>query len=330
MKSRHLQRLVLAAAVLLAPRAALAVTHTTQISTNMENYRVCADPTLGTCTYDEIRSPSEYYIPDGNKISVYLKSDGKVDIKSDALSIDSGLPAAACSYEDYACVASQCADGPFKAKPCSYTTCIGGPNSGGSCAAGGPSACPGGFCRGNVCGDYTCQGGPQDNRRCLQAYATTDCNDFFDDHVGADYLGTAFPGASQGWYVLFRGNTQALVFDYNGGVLYNVDELQGATNPPLNPNMGPGCLMKCPFGVDNTGSNTANITCTTEGDCTSVKLFHSIEILDPQGHTMAVSALGTATITRAAGTIGTQGDTGDPAKYGDACRTEHPAPADCP
>ncbi len=196
--------------------------------------------------------------------------------------------------------------------------CVGGSNDGGSCSTGGPSACPGGgFCSGTQCSSFTCQGGPLDDKECSNA--ATDCNDFegYNSQI------------STGWNVLFRGNTQALVLQVVGGTLYNIDELQGGTSP-ANPNMGDGCLLKCPFSVNNSGVNTANIVCSTEGDCSNVNQFHSIEILDPAGHTMAIPTFGTATITRESGYIGTPADLGDPAKYGDACRTEDPPPDDCP
>jgi hypothetical protein len=93
--------------------------------------------------------------------------------------------------------------------------------------------------------------------------------------------------------------------------------------------IGDGCVKRCPFSVDNSGEDLANIVCTTEGDCSDVRAWHSIEIVDPAGNTVAVPTLGAATIAGATGTIGSPGDPGDPAKYGDACRTEDPAPDDC-
>ncbi len=312
MRSRRLQELVLVGAMLVVPSSAFAVSHANEIRTNMENYRICVDPKLGTCLYDNQRSPSEYHIPDGNKVSVYLKSDGKVDVKMDAIAIDSGL-SYACATEGYPCVGGFCDGGPDDGTACAPDECFGGANHGAVCSV--PSECPGGVCAGDTCFDVTCQGGPLDDTRCTTA--ATDCNDFLNTVPTPDAIST-------GWEVVFRGNAETKQLVTFNNVVFNIVELQGGST-----DIGDGCVKRCPFEVDNSGEDLANIVCSTEGDCSGVKAFHSIEIVDPQGKTMAVPTLGTATIAGASGSIGTPADPGDPAKYGDACRTEDPPPDDC-
>jgi hypothetical protein len=296
--------------MVVAPSAAFAVSHTNELRVNMENYRVCVDPKLGTCLYDDQRSPSEYHIPHGNKVSVYIKSDGKVDIRSDTLAIDSGLTFT-CAVEGYRCVGGACEDGPDQGDPCSADECFGGSNDGAPCSV--DSECPGGLCAGDTCFSNTCQGGPLDDTECINA--STDCNDFVNNLTSE---------ISTGWHVVFRGNTEVQEIVSINNTLFHIRELQGGST-----SLGDGCVMTCPFAVDNAGEDQANITCSTAGDCSNVRAFHSIELVDPAGHVVAVPTLGTATIAGATGSIGSPGDPGDPAKFGDACRTEDPPPGDC-
>ena len=84
---------VLAAAIAMMTAASVAhaINHTSDYKTNMDNYRTCTDPLLDTCDFEEVLSPSKFYLPDGTTTTVIDKDDGTVQLRIDSGGILDGL-----------------------------------------------------------------------------------------------------------------------------------------------------------------------------------------------------------------------------------------------
>lgn len=189
--------------------------------------------------------------------------------------------------------------------PCLSQSYSCGTTGGGGCQSGkvcqaGPSASQ--CCVSDAdCQAVACNGGPQDDTAC-----NTDAS-------------CAKIDGSKHWTVVLRGNQASFVI---GQPLPLPFLLRGDDDT--------GCMMACDFGIEVAGStaigtvNSNGLACQMSGDCMAVPTFHHVEILDPDGHVLAVPAWGTAQIVE-----GFPMTTGDPAKTGDACLTITPKPADC-
>jgi hypothetical protein len=266
-----------------------AFTHVTEYSTNLDNYRVCAgDEPLGTCAYEDVRSPSVYHLTNGTKGTlVYTGTVAKVRI--DAIELDTNHPAYPCVTQSYHCV----------------------PSSGGTC----PKKCEGPRGEGTnppccatdaECQALACDGGPQDDRGCLApAPAPAECRKVDD---------------SRHWSAVFRGNDA----EYECPV--------GVPCPfLLRGDDDSGCMVVCDFTLESAGSatsgsvNNSSVSCQTTGACWYTPAFNHVEIRDPEGNVVAIPKWGNAKIIE-----GFPSQSDDPAKIGDACRTEVPPPADCP
>jgi hypothetical protein len=263
-----------------------AVTHVSELSTNLDNYRVCAgDSPLDTCAYADVRSPSVYHLTNNTKGTVvYNGTTAKIRI--DSIELDTRHPNYSCVSQSYTCSADN-------ASPC--TKKCKGPR--------GDLPYPSSCCATDAdCQAVACNGGPQDDRACSTA---NDCLKLDD---------------SRHWNVVLRGNENAYTCPSGPPCQF---QLHGDAD-------GTGCMIACDFTLDVAGSptigsvNNNSVSCQMSGDCWYTPNFHHVEIVDPDGNVVAIPKVGNVTIYE------NFLSSDDPAKFGDACRTQNPPPADCP
>ncbi len=259
-----------------------ALTHTSDYTSNLDNYRVCTgDQPLETCGYDDVRAPSLYHLTNGTKGTVvYTGTVAKIRI--DSLELDTNHPSWQCVSQSYPCVSGTCG--------ATGKNCQAGPKQGDCCSSNAD------------CTALACDGGPLDDAACT---AHSKC-------VELD--------GSKNWSVVLRGNNAA--YECSGGIPCSF-ELQG--------DGATGCIVACDFALDVAGSatigsvNLNSVSCQMSGDCWYTPSFHHAEILDPDGNVLAIPSVGNAKVIQ-----GYPSDDDDPAKIGDACRTQAPPPGDCP
>jgi hypothetical protein len=114
--------------------------------TDLDNYRVCAPDedgnVLGTCSFDDVRSPSKYYLNHDTQGSISYNGT-VVKLRINDIRIDEGT-SFACENETVPCV---------------------------------DNICPitGAFCGGPTCTAPACQGGPKDGKNCNPSSPDTVC-----------------------------------------------------------------------------------------------------------------------------------------------------------
>lgn len=269
-----------------------AISHTTDYKTNMDNYRTCTDPVLGTCDFDKVLSPSKFYLPNATTTTVIHKDDGTVQLRVDAGGIltDTGI-SYDCNDRVFPCTANLCVGGPHNNQGCTPNRCLGGSNEGGVCS--NASACPGGTCTGGAsCVAQVCLDGPRKNLAC---------------NGPTDLACTSVVNTS-GWNVVFRGN-------YSG-----VNYVSPNWHYRLYGDGDAGCMKVCPFSLGSTGAiNSAGLSCTITGSC-GVDSFHAVEIRDPDDEILAIPTAGPAKTDHSGWPV-----EGDPAVVGDCSRPSNAA-----
>ncbi len=284
------RRLLAALGVLvLFTSSAHAINHTTDYKTNMDNYRVCADTPLDTCEYEDIVSPSKFFLPHGTTTTLVHRDDGTVQLRIDAAGIVTDTNVTyTCSAEPFPCVGNRCVGGRNSGALCSPTICIGGSNHGSSCS--GSSACPSGTCTGgDTCSTNLCHGGLQDGGFC----------------GSPGDLSCESVANSSGWSVVFRGNVPSVTFETAPTYHYRLIGDGSA-----------GCLKVCTFTLGSTGAiNSSGLSCSTTGTCGTVDSFHHVELRDPDDEVVAVPAIGAAETPWHLWAV-----EGDPAMKGDCSR----------
>lgn len=286
----------IAMATTMGGRLAHAISHTSDYRTNMNNYRTCTDPLLETCTYEEILSPSKFYLPHGTTTTVIHKDDGTVQLRIDAGGIltDTGI-SYPCGDRTYPCSAPTgvCVGGVHPGTGCTRNRCLGGSNDGASCAV--DSQCPGATCTaGASCTSHVCLDGPRDGFSC---------------GGGSDLACTNVANTS-GWSVVFRGNQSS--FQSNGDTTYT-NKLVGDGDV--------GCMKACSFSLGSTGAiNSSGLSCSLTSTCGLLDAFHYVEIRDPDGAILAIPTVGAATLP-----YDWLVEEGDPARTGDCSRPSNAA-----
>jgi hypothetical protein len=293
---RRLTAATLALALGAIPVPTHAINHTTDYKTNMDNYRVCTDPTLGSCDFDEVLSPSKFYLPNGTTTTVICKDDGTVQLRIDSGGIltDEGV-SYGCGDRLFPCTGGFCVGGPHNGSACTVNRCMGGSNDGGVCST--DTACPGGgTCTGGAsCVGQVCLDGPRENFSC---------------NSPGDLACTNVANTSD-WTVVFRGNRSSISYPppytqwhYH---LYGDDDS--------------GCMRVCSFSLGSTGAiNSSGLSCTTTGSSCGVDSFHAVELRDPDGEIVAIPKAGAARTDVSGWPV-----EGDPAVVGDCSRPSNAA-----
>lgn len=293
---------ILAVAVTLAAGSAQAINHTTDYETNIQNYRYCdADP-LGSCRYEDVISPSAYYLEDGKTITVVYADDGDVGLKIDAGTIKMDTDVThACSDQQFECsvpapFSGTCSNAPSPKQTtvCNGTgtyRCDGGIYDGQVCTSS--SQCTGGECvHAAACIFKACQSGPQVGKFC---------------GTGGGGVSCTSTNNQTGFKLRIIGNETGAEVDF--GFAYYLLRGNGET--------GGGCIMECPVNLGSDGSvNTADLAnCTMSGDCLNspIEAIHSVQLIDPDGKILGIPGVGPNVIFNSA-------QQADPAKAGDCVR----------
>jgi hypothetical protein len=271
-----------------------ALTNTSEFMTNWDNYRYCAANSadaLETCAQADVRSPSEFYIPDGIQGTLDVSTSGVVKLRMDLISMDQNISTCDSSYK-------------LQYGNCINANCGATPPVLGTCSLSPSDAC----CDNTQCYLQACNGGVRQDTR---------CND----------LGPCTSTSGLTFKVVFRGtgNGQEPIPGFFPWQYY---KLLG--DSPTNGSDGLGCTRTCTFtlGSSNPQFNNNDITssCSALGDCGSggPTNFSTVEIVGPDNEVLAIPTRGTAHLA------GPYVAYGDPAKVGDYCRTQNPPPSNCP
>ncbi len=178
----HAAALLMATLALgVAPIAASAASLNNHYEIDLENYRACKIDAnghrLSTCTGDDVRSASKYYLSTGTQGSISVTNAGVVKARIDGLAMDTGV-----SF------------------PCPYQTDFDCNEGAGVCATGpGSSSVPKWNCLDDDdCDAYACDGGPQNDRACNPVNPDATCRSL------ANVTGVAT--------VVFGGNQHAIAW----------------------------------------------------------------------------------------------------------------------
>jgi hypothetical protein len=275
-----------------------AISHSSEFISNWDNYRTCAttpaDP-LETCAQADVRSPSEYYIPDGVQGTLNVTSAGVVKFRIDTISLDDDV--ASCDNDHKVQYGSCFHSG--------GVDCFASPPRIGTCTLSGTDQC----CNDAACLLPGCDGGPHQDARCTS-------------------VSTCKSTAGATFKLVFRGVGNSLT-TIPGFFPWQYYKMLG--DDPTDANDGVGCTKTCSFTLasGNPQYNSSDMTssCTTDGDCGSggPTNFSTVEIIGPDEEVLAIPTRGTAKLQTNPYVV-----YGDPAQVGDYCRTQGSPPANCP